>query len=49
MTTTPYRWKPGLPADRHRRRLNAKAAAGTGDEPHFIVVHGVLNLVEEIA
>lgn len=28
MNPTPYRWKPGLPADKHRRRLNAKAAAG---------------------
>lgn len=28
MTATPYRWKPGLPKDKHRRRLNAKAAAG---------------------
>lgn len=27
MSATPYRWKPGLPADRHRRRLGAKTAA----------------------
>lgn len=27
MSAVPYRWKPGLPADRHRRRLGAKTAA----------------------
>lgn len=27
MKATPYRWKPGVPTDRHRRRFGAKAAA----------------------